>query len=75
VKKVHVSLPPDIWARISRRAAEHGVGFSTEVASIIRRELDSEDQAILDAALRLDAEENAAFAASVGVVEARTIGR
>jgi plasmid stability protein len=53
-----VSLPPDLAEYLERRATEHGVALSAELADIVRRDRTSVDQARLDEALALDAEDN-----------------
>jgi hypothetical protein len=53
-----VSLPPDLAEYLERRATEHGVPLSAELADIVRRDRTSVDQARLDEALALDAEDN-----------------
>ena len=67
-RKVHVSLPPDIYERIERKSRLAEAPFSTTLAEIVRRALDREDQGRLEEALRLDHEANAAFSKSVGEV-------
>jgi hypothetical protein len=62
VRKLSVSLPEDLVEHVERRAAESKVGFSTALAEIVRAEMDAEDQARLEAALALDAEDNLVLA-------------
>ena len=72
-RKVHVSLPADIFERVERKSALAGAPFSTTLAEIVRGGLEREDQARLEEALRQDREANAGFAKSVGVVSSRVM--
>jgi hypothetical protein len=57
-----VSLSPDLAAFLENRARERGTAVSAELADIVARERDAEDQRRLDEALVLDAEDNRRFA-------------
>ena len=61
-RKLSVSLPEELVAFVEHRAAEASVPFSTALAEIVRREQEVEEQARLEAALALDADENVRFA-------------
>lgn len=62
VRKLSVSLPADLVAFLEERARKNGRPFSTELAEVVARERAADEQARLDAALALDAEENRRFA-------------
>ena len=62
VRKMSVSLPPDLAAFLERRATEHGTAVSTELVEIVAREREADDQRRLDQALALDADDNRTFA-------------
>ena len=62
VRNMSVSLPPDLAAFLERRATEHGTAVSTELAEIVAREREADDQRRLDQALALDADDNRTFA-------------
>ena len=57
-RKMSISLPADLAAYLERRAREHGTAISTELADLVARERAADEQARLDQALALDAEEN-----------------
>jgi plasmid stability protein len=57
-----VSLPQELAEFLERRAKEHGRAVSAELADIVAREREADDQRRLDDALALDAEENRRFA-------------
>lgn len=67
-RKVHISLPADVYERVEAKSSRAGAPFSTTLAEIVRQALDREDQARLEEALGLDREANAAFAREAGVV-------
>jgi hypothetical protein len=62
VKKMSVSLPPDLAAFLEGRAKERGTAVSSVLAEIVAKERAEEQQRRLDEALALDAQENRAFA-------------
>ena len=70
-RKVHVSLPADIYERVEAKSTLSGAPFSATLSELVRRALEREDQARLEEALRLDAEANLAFAREASVVTAR----
>ena len=74
-RKVHVTLPPDVHEELMRRSQEAGAPFSTTLTDAVRRGLEAESQERLEQALELDRQANAAFAAEVGPVSARVLGR
>lgn len=61
VRKMSVSLPPDLAAFLESRAREHGTAVSSELADIVARERAADQQRRLDEALALDAEDNRSF--------------
>jgi len=62
VRKMSVSLPPDLAAFLESRARERGTAVSAELAEIVARERAADEQRRLDEALALDAEESRRFA-------------
>jgi hypothetical protein len=60
--KLSVSLPRDVVDVVRAAAAESGLSVSATIAAALRQTLVSAEQARLDAALELDAEENVAWA-------------
>jgi uncharacterized protein YdaU (DUF1376 family) len=62
VKKMSVSLPPDLAAFLENRARERKTAVSAVLAEIVARERADDQQRRLDEALALDAEDNRAFA-------------
>jgi hypothetical protein len=73
--KLHISLPPDLMAFVSRRREEQQGTMSGAIAECIRRDMLAERQARLDEALALDAEANRAFARASGGVVSRVLTR
>lgn len=73
--RLHISLPADLMAFISRRAEEQRITISAAIAESIRRDMLAQRQARLDEALALDAEANLAFASASGAVVARVLAR
>jgi hypothetical protein len=61
VRKLSVSLPEPLAAFVESRSTEAGMPFSTALATIIQHAVDEEEQARLEAALGLDAEESLAL--------------
>jgi len=61
VRKLSVSLPEPLAAFVGSRSKEAGIPFSTALATIIQHAVDQEEQARLEAALALDAEESLAL--------------
>ena len=72
-RKVHVSLPSDVYDEVRRRSRAAGAPFSTTLSAIVRRELERQEQAQLEEALRLDREANAAIATGVSPVVSRVL--
>jgi Arc/MetJ-type ribon-helix-helix transcriptional regulator len=62
VKKMSVSLPPDLASFLESRAKERGTAVSSVLAEIVAKERAEDQQRRLDEALELDAEGNRAFA-------------
>jgi hypothetical protein len=62
VRKMSVSLPPDLAAFLENRARERGTAVSAELAAIVGRERAADEQRRLEEALALDAEDNRRFA-------------
>ncbi len=73
--KLHISLPPDLMAFVSRRREERKGTMSAAIAESIRRDMMAERQARLDEALALDAEDNVAFSRASGAIASRTLIR
>jgi hypothetical protein len=69
--KLSISLPTDLVRELRAAAAESGLGVSNVVAAAVRQSIAAGDQARLDRALELDAEENAAWAADALAMTAR----
>jgi hypothetical protein len=65
VRKLSVSLPEPLAAFVESRSSEAGIPFSTALATIIQQAVEEEEQARLEAALALDAEESLALARAV----------
>jgi hypothetical protein len=57
-----VVLPPNLIAFLKDCARQHGTTVDVELAGIVARERDADDQRRLDEALALDAQDNRAFA-------------
>src|SRR5712691_9356776 len=60
--KLSISLPTDLVELVRKAASERGVSVSGIIGAALRRTLEEADQARLDRALELDAEENLAWA-------------
>lgn len=60
--KLSITLPEDLVAEIREAAADSGVGVSGVIAGAVRLALAEAQQARLDRALALDAEDNHAWA-------------
>lgn len=60
--KVSISLPSDLVELVRATAADTNQTVSALIAASLRRALDEADQARLERALELDAEENVAWA-------------
>jgi len=71
--KLSVSLPRDVVDVVRAAAAESGLSVSATIAAALRRTLVDAEQARLDAALELDAEENVAWARAHGPIAAELI--
>jgi hypothetical protein len=69
--KLSISLPTDLVRELRAAAAESGLGISGVVAAAVRQSIAAGDQARLDRALALDAEDNAAWAADALAMTAR----
>ncbi len=69
--KLSVSLPTELVTELRAAAAETGTGISALVASAIRHSLVMAEQARLERALDLDAEDNAAWANDALAMTAR----
>jgi len=74
-EKIHISLPPDLFAFVARRRDERQQSMSAAIAESIRRDMLAERQARLDEALSLDAEANVAIARASGAAVSRVIAR
>jgi hypothetical protein len=73
-RKLSVSLPPDLAAFLEHRAKERGTALSTELADVVARERDAEEQRRLDEALALDADDNRRFARAAGLAARESFG-
>jgi hypothetical protein len=62
VTKLSISLPTEMVEVVRAAAAESGMSVSATIAAALRRTLGDAEQALLDAALEAQAEENLAFA-------------
>jgi Ribbon-helix-helix protein, copG family. len=69
--KLSISLPTDLVAELRAAAAESGCGVSGVVAAAVRQSIAAGEQARLDRALELDADDNAAWAADALAMTAR----
>ena len=74
VRKMSVSLPPDLAAFLERRAQEHGTAVSTELAEIVARERREDEQRRLDQALAVDAEDSVRFARATSLAVREAFG-
>jgi len=74
VRKMSVSLPPDLAAFIESRARENGTAVSAELAEIVARERAADQQRRLDEALALDAEDNSRFARTTSLAVREAFG-
>ena len=70
-RKLSISLPADLLDDVHAAAAQSGVSISGVIAAALRRTLETEDQARLERALALDAEDNAAWAKDALALTAR----
>ena len=71
--KISVSLPRDLVEVVRAAAAQSGESVSATIAASRRRTLLDAEQARLDAALALDAEEDLAWSAATAEVNARLL--
>jgi len=69
--KLSISLPADLVDDLRAAARETGLGLSTIVAASVRQALAVAEQARVDRALALDAEDNAAWANDALALTAR----
>jgi len=69
--KLSISLPAELIEQIRVAAADSGLGVSGVIAAAIRHSLATVEQARLDRALDLDAEDNAARARDALALTAR----
>jgi hypothetical protein len=60
--KLSISLPTELVELVRASAASTGLSVSATIAASLRRTLEDAEQASLDRALELDAEENLAWA-------------
>ncbi|MEO5940983.1 MAG: hypothetical protein ABIZ72_08340 [Candidatus Limnocylindrales bacterium] len=66
VTKLSISLPTDLVEVVRAAAAETGSTVSATIAAALRRTFADVEQALLDAALDLDHDENLGWAAATG---------
>jgi hypothetical protein len=71
--KLSISLPSDLLEVVRAAAAESGLSVSATIAAALRRTLDDAEQARLDAALLLDADENREWATASAEAHARLV--
>lgn len=69
--KLSISLPTDLVRELRAAADESGLGVSGVVAAAVRQSIAAGEQARLDRALALDAEDNTAWAADALAMTAR----
>ena len=69
--KLSITLPEDLLEEVKAAAAESNTGVSAVIAAAVRRALAEAEQAQLDRALELDAEDNAAWANDALAMTAR----
>ena len=69
--KLSISLPADLVEVVRGAATDQGVSVSAVIAASLRRTIEEADQARLDRALELDAEENLAWANAYLPIAAR----
>ena len=69
--KLSISLPSELVEEVRAAAAESGLGVSGVIAAALRHSIATTDQARLDRALELDAEDNAARANDALALTAR----
>lgn len=74
-RKLHISLPDEVYRYIARRSQERGTAVSATIAEVIRREWAAERQERLVRALALDAESGVAFARAAAPSISRVISR
>lgn len=60
--KLSISLPSDLVETVREAAAESGLSVSATIGAALRRTLEDAEQASLDRALELDAEDSVAWA-------------
>jgi hypothetical protein len=68
--KLSISLPADVVEIVRAAATESGLSVSATIAAALRQTLVDAEQARLDAALALDAEENVAWATAIAPMAA-----
>jgi plasmid stability protein len=68
--KLSISLPNDLVEVVRSTAAETGESVSATIAAALRRTLQDAEQARLDAALALDAEDDRGWAAATAEIHA-----
>jgi hypothetical protein len=71
--KLSISLPTELLEVVRAAAAQSGESVSSTIAASLRRTLLDAEQARLDAALALDAEEDVAWAAATAEINARLL--
>lgn len=69
--KLSISLPADLLDDVRRAAAESGTSVSGVIAAVLRQSIAVADQATIDRALELDAEDGAAWARDAVELTAR----
>ena len=75
VTKLSISLPTELVDVVRAAAAKSGLSVSATIAAALRRTLGDAEQALLDAALEADREENLAWARAYEPIAAELIGK
>jgi outer membrane lipopolysaccharide assembly protein LptE/RlpB len=75
VTKISISLPADLVEIVRASARNHGLSVSATITAALRRTMIDAEQARLDAALELDAEENIAWAEAYAPIAAELISK
>lgn len=71
--KLSISLPADLVELVRGAASDQGVSVSAVIAASLRQTVEEADQARLDRALELDAEENLAWANAYQPIAAKLL--
>lgn len=69
--KLSISLPTELLDLVKSSAAASGLSVSATIAASVRQTMEAAEQANLDRALELDAEENLAWAQAYAPIAAK----